>query len=118
MPSESGRASRRWSGSVIVLLGIAFLTVGYPLAAGTCTGAASCSACSSCARCKHCRAGGTCGACAPAGKAPPQPSRFVDPAPRPTQKAESTGDRCAATTKKGTRCLRRAQRGRPYCYQH
>jgi hypothetical protein len=31
---------------------------------------------------------------------------------------ESSGGRCAAITKKGTRCSRRAQPGRAYCYQH
>jgi len=31
---------------------------------------------------------------------------------------QSTSSRCAATTKKGTQCSRRAQPGRAYCYQH
>ena len=31
---------------------------------------------------------------------------------------KSTGGQCAARTKKGTRCSRRASAGSPYCWQH
>ena len=47
---------------------------------------------------------------------PPAPARAYS-APSPSG-SSSSGGQCAAITKKGTRCSRRAQPGRAYCYQH
>lgn len=33
-------------------------------------------------------------------------------------RSSPTSDRCAATTKKGTRCKRKASKGSSYCWQH
>lgn len=38
--------------------------------------------------------------------------------PRTVAPAREVSGQCAATTKKGTRCSRRAQAGRAYCWQH
>lgn len=59
--------------------------------------------------------------------APTSPTPAVTPAPKPpaprtTQTtatpAPTSSGQCAATTKKGTRCSRRASAGSIYCYQH
>lgn len=47
---------------------------------------------------------------------PPAPVKAYS-APASSGSSSSSGQ-CAATTKKGTRCSRRAQPGRAYCYQH
>lgn len=56
-----------------------------------------------------------CSVCRPptsAGSAISTAPRSVAPPPAPTS------GRCAATTRKGTQCSRRAQSGRAYCWQH
>lgn len=65
-------------------------------------------------------------AAAPGSALPPQPSTTTStPARAYSAPTSSRGTsytaspaQCAATTKKGTRCSRRAQPGRAYCYQH
>lgn len=55
------------------------------------------------------------------GPAPaPQAPRRAYSAPSSSRGSsyQPSGGQCAATTKKGTRCSRRAQPGRAYCYQH
>lgn len=51
--------------------------------------------------------------------APPAPVKaYSAPSSGGRSSSEAISGQCAATTKKGTRCSRRAQPGRAYCYQH
>lgn len=66
---------------------------------------------------------GRCGVCSPAGSlasAPPPPvERVVLEAKGPNAKSAPARDtRCQAVTKAGSRCMRRAQARRNYCWQH
>lgn len=66
------------------------------------------------------------GLAGPGAALPPPPSTTTSIPARaysvPTSSRGTSYDtspaQCAATTKKGTRCSRRAQPGRAYCYQH
>jgi hypothetical protein len=49
--------------------------------------------------------------------APPAPSGTSAPSVT-KRKVSSSSGRCAATTKKGTRCKRKAKAGSSYCWQH
>lgn len=60
----------------------------------------------------------------PAGSTPatllekPAPARALPIAPKTTPAKAPTSIRCQATTKKGAQCLRNAQPGRSFCWQH
>lgn len=69
-----------------------------------------------CAVCKPPTLAGAASVTAPAaGTAAIAPTRST---PRTATPAREVSGQCAATTKKGTRCSRRAQAGRAYCWQH
>ena len=53
---------------------------------------------------------------APAPRAPVR--AYSAPSASRGSSYDASRGQCAATTKKGTRCSRRAQPGRAYCYQH
>jgi micrococcal nuclease len=53
----------------------------------------------------------------PPAQTPAVPAAFATPKPAAAKPAQ-TSSRCQATTKKGTQCLRNAQAGRAYCWQH
>ena len=58
------------------------------------------------------------GASAPAPSAPAASPSADSAAAAPAGTPSNGRSQCAATTKKGTRCKRKAQAGREYCYQH
>jgi hypothetical protein len=61
-----------------------------------------------------------CSVCQPPrpGAAKSEAENRADTAPRVEPSPEQREERCAATTKKGTQCLRKPKAGSAYCWQH
>lgn len=85
---------------------------------GKCTGG-SCTACTNCSGCKHCaKEGGSCSVCKGSGAGRAKRSSGTPSNSQSVKRSDASANgQCAAITKKGTRCSRRASEGR-YCWQH